>query len=122
MNCFAFPNISILVHDGNNFSFLSVDNSSCSDNWNVIDAVIINALYINLAASLGYNPHIFTCNTAIGTSIYQGSLSCGTVGQHTISDFSHVDFTICDAIEINFSWSRSEEHTSELQSRLHLVC
>src|SRR5687768_18388574 len=28
----------------------------------------------------------------------------------------------CTAVEVNISGVRSEEHTSELQSRLHLVC
>src|SRR5256884_1504160 len=31
-------------------------------------------------------------------------------------------FSSCSAIDSETSWARSEEHTSELQSRLHLVC
>src|SRR2546429_1649522 len=37
--------------------------------------------------------------------------SCGSPGDHALPSRAHP-----------LPWSRSEEHTSELQSRLHLVC
>src|SRR2546429_3763950 len=33
-----------------------------------------------------------------------------------------LSFSSADSRSVTMPWSRSEEHTSELQSRLHLVC
>src|SRR5687768_17766864 len=41
------------------------------------------------------------------------------VGKHPRADTAR---NLTDACEVDRAWIRSEEHTSELQSRLHLVC
>ena len=80
MDCLTLSNICILVHDGNDFTFLSVDYTSCSDYGNVIDAVIINALDVYLASCLGYDAHIITSYPTIGSSINQCCFSVSIVG------------------------------------------
>src|SRR5687768_17873250 len=56
---------------------------------------------------------------------------CGSRGNQTSSDGAHCATTSCmhpklvlafAAIAVVTACTRSEEHTSELQSRLHLVC
>src|SRR5256884_76829 len=46
------------------------------------------------------------------------------VDTKTYGAFIHADYRLMDAIGFSFGgrYTRSEEHTSELQSRLHLVC
>ncbi len=62
-------NIGILVQDGNDFSLLGKDNTTSSDNRDVIDAVVVDALNINLAFCVGNYAYIFSCNASIGTTV-----------------------------------------------------
>src|SRR5688572_1956362 len=66
---FSFPCVGILVHDGYDWDFLSVDNSACSDNRDFIDSVIVNALYVSHFFCLGYDSNIVACSTTIGSTI-----------------------------------------------------
>ena len=43
----SFSCVGILVHDGNDWSFLCGDDSTCCYNRDLIDSVVINALYVN---------------------------------------------------------------------------
>ena len=47
MNSLALASISILMHDGNNWTTLGVDNSTNSDNRKPTKFMAINATHIN---------------------------------------------------------------------------
>ena len=74
MNGLPLSGVGILMHDGYDWSFLSVDDSTCSDNRDFIDSVIVNALYVNRFSCLGYDSNLVACNTTIGFTINKGTL------------------------------------------------
>ena len=50
MDGLPFSSVSILVHDSNDRSLLSVDDSTCCDYGNLIDPVIVNPLDVYILA------------------------------------------------------------------------
>src|SRR2546429_3051980 len=60
---------------------------------------------------------LFRSIPRMGCSMYRGSGSSTTSMYCAIRAGSPLAWLAC-----SMSWARSEEHTSELQSRLHLVC
>src|SRR5256884_6687473 len=45
-----------------------------------------------------------------------------TLGLHRAAHHAEAHPGLLDALRVGLGYKRSEEHTSELQSRLHLVC
>jgi hypothetical protein len=70
------------MKDGNNRSLLGVDNSSGSNNWNVWNLMVINALDINGSHGVVDDANIISSNTTIGALINKGTLSSTSVGRH----------------------------------------
>src|SRR5687768_17863770 len=61
---------------------------------------------------------LFPYTTLFRSGIFRGSrLSSPLLGTQILPSLRRDSL-----IRVNLDWCRSEEHTSELQSRLHLVC
>ena len=73
MDRLPLSHVGILMHDSYDWSFLGIDNASCSDNGDFIDSMVINALYVNRFSCLGYDSNNITCNTTIGSMIHKGT-------------------------------------------------
>src|SRR2546422_1888833 len=58
------------------------------------------------------------------TTLFRSRLEMFNVFNHPQFRFNgaNLSFNVSGAFPVNASGTRSEEHTSELQSRLHLVC
>jgi hypothetical protein len=81
----------LLMENGNDRDFLSVNISPDSANFYIIKTVVIDALDVHLAMHLKKDSNVVTGNTSITASINKGVLTCGVVIRHDISHM-HLDF------------------------------
>src|ERR1035438_10564907 len=72
---------------------------------------LLNTIFVFAAATTLWT----TCPTARGQDIFVANVASGTIGEYTTSGAT-VNASLVSGL------SRSEEHTSELQSLRHLVC
>ena len=57
------------MHNSNNRSLLSLDNTANCTHWNLRELMVINSTDINKAMSAVNDTHISTCQAAIATTI-----------------------------------------------------
>src|SRR5437879_6812605 len=69
------------------------------------------------------NQFFVSLNGSTGCRSYGGTNFCpATAGQIGANDARHREYLMAPARQLTSSASRSEEHTSELQSPMYLVC
>ena len=86
VNSLSFSSVGILMEDGNDITTLGFDNSSGSDDGNVNNLVVVNALDVNLSAGTVDHADIIASNATIGASIDKCTSSNLTVAGDTVLD------------------------------------
>jgi hypothetical protein len=81
MDSLSFSCIGILMEDDNDITTSCLDNSSCSNDWDVDNLMVVNALYVNLPVGTVNHTDIITSNGTVGASINEcTSLDLAVVG------------------------------------------
>jgi hypothetical protein len=75
MDRLALAHVSVLVQDHDDVSSLGADDGTCSDERNVNQLMVVNALNVDKLTGFINNPDVVASNATIGTSINEGSTS-----------------------------------------------
>jgi len=71
MDCLALPSVCVLMHDGDCWPMLGLDDSPSHHNGNIGDLVVVNASDIDRSIRFLDDTNVVTSNATIGTSIHE---------------------------------------------------
>src|SRR5687768_6133612 len=119
-----------IPHSGGPGKMTESDKMRRRTRWYMFGAFAIAAVAFGVIAGSGINKNLVYYWTpadlhANGEKAYGATIRLGgMVAKGSIKKIggSAVEFDVKDAMRVVHVKTRSEEHTSELQSRLHLVC
>ena len=69
MDGLAFASVDILVHNGYDWTFLGGAHSSCCDDGDLVDPVVVNTSNVHTSVGHGYDSDIISSNPPICSTV-----------------------------------------------------
>jgi hypothetical protein len=102
VDCLALTAMCVLVHDQYDGASISVHKRTSSDNTDIDDAVIGNALDIHCAVGTNAdNSYIVSCDASVGATVNQCTMLVGWCGRGLVCDLSVCVGCVCNTMHFD---------------------